>query len=88
MLATTTYNAEIFPFMRTFITHLTERNYQNRTIGLIENGSWAPTAARVMKGLFEKSKNIAFCATTVHIKSALNEQSRGELAALADELCR
>ena len=88
VLATTTYNAEIFPFMRTFITHLTERNYQNRTIGLIENGSWAPTAARVMKGLFEKSKNIAFCATTVHIKSALNEQSRGELAALADELCR
>lgn len=88
VLATTTYNAEIFPFMRTFITHLTERNYQNRTIGLIENGSWAPTAARVMKGLFEKSKNIAFCATTVHVKSALNEQSRGELAALADELCR
>lgn len=88
VLATTTYNAEIFPFMRTFISHLTERNYQNRTIGLIENGSWAPTAARVMKGLFEKSKNIAFCANTVHIKSALNEQSRGELAALADELCQ
>ena len=87
VLATTTYNAEIFPFMRTFITHLTERNYQNRTIGLIENGSWAPTAARVMKGLFEKSKNITFCANTVHIKSALNEQSTGELAALADELC-
>ncbi len=88
VLATTTYNAEIFPFMRTFITHLTERNYQNRMIGLIENGSWAPTAARVMKGLFEKSKNITFCANTVHIKSALNEQSTGELAALADELCR
>ncbi len=88
VLATTTYNAEIFPFMRTFITHLTERNYQNRTVGLIENGSWAPTAARVMKGLFEKSKNITFCANVVHIKSALNEQSRGELAALADELCR
>lgn len=87
VLATTTYNAEIFPFMRTFITHLTERNYQNRMIGLIENGSWAPTAARVMKGLFEKSKNITFCANTVHIKSALNEQSTGELAALADELC-
>ena len=88
VLATTTYNAEIFPFMRTFITHLTERNYQNRTVGLIENGSWAPTAARVMKGLFEKSKDIAFCANVVHIRSALNEQSRGELAALADELCR
>ena len=88
VLATTTNNAEIFPFMRTFITHLTERNYQNRMIGLIENGSWAPTAARVMKGLFEKSKNITFCANTVHIKSALNEQSTGELAALADELCR
>lgn len=87
VLATTTYNAEIFPFMRTFITHLTERNYQNRMIGLVENGSWAPTAARVMKGLFEKSKNITFCANTVHIKSALNEQSTGELAALADELC-
>lgn len=87
VLATTTYNAEIFPFMRTFITHLTERNYQNRMIGLVENGSWAPTAARVMRGLFEKSKNITFCANTVHIKSALNEQSTGELAALADELC-
>lgn len=87
VLATTTYNAEIFPFMRTFITHLTERNYQNRMIGLVENGSWAPTAARVMKGLFEKSKNITFCANTVHIKSDLNEQSTGELAALADELC-
>ena len=60
VLATTTYNGEIFPFMRTFINHLTERNYQNRTVGFIENGSWAPTAARVMKGLFEKLKNITF----------------------------
>lgn len=87
VLATTTYNGEIFPFMRTFISHLTERNYQNRTVGFIENGSWAPTAARVMKGLFEKSKNLSFCANTVKILSALNAQSEAALAALADELC-
>ena len=86
VLATTTYNADIFPFMRTFIAHLTERNYQNRVIGLIENGSWAPTAAKVMKGLFEKSKNIAFCENTVTILSALDETSEAKLAALADEL--
>ncbi len=88
VLATTTYNMEIFPFMRTFITHLVERNYQNRTIGLLENGSWAPTAAKVMKGLFEKSKNITFCDTTVTIRSALDDTSRGAIAVLADELCR
>ena len=88
VLATTTYNMEIFPFMRTFITHLVERNYQNRTIGLIENGSWAPTAAKVMKGMFEKSKNIAFCETTVTIRSALDDSSRAAIHALADELCR
>lgn len=87
VLATTTYNAEIFPFMRTFINHLTERNYQNRTIGLIENGSWAPTAARVMRDLFEQSKNITFCETVVQIKSALNKQSEAQLDALATELC-
>lgn len=87
VLATTTYNAEIFPFMRTFINHLTERNYQNRTIGLIENGSWAPTAARVMRALFEQSKNITFCETVVQIKSALNKQSEAQLDALATELC-
>ncbi len=88
VLATTTYNADIFPYMRTFIEHLVERNYQNRTIGLIENGSWAPMAAKVMKGLFEKSKGIAFCENTVTITSALNAVSEAKLAALADELMK
>ena len=88
VLATTTYNGDIFPFMRTFIDHLTERNYQNRTVGLVENGSWAPTAARVMKGLFEKSKNIRFCENTVTVRGALNAASTAQLEALADELCR
>ncbi len=86
VLATTTYNAEIFPFMRDFILHLTERNYQNRTIGIIENGSWAPTAAKVIKGMFEKSKNITFTDTTVTIKSALNAESEAQIASLAKEL--
>lgn len=88
VLATTTYNAEIFPTMREFISHLTERGYQNRTIGLIENGTWAPTAAKCMKAMFEKSKNITFAENTVTIKSALNAESRAQLEALADELCR
>jgi flavin reductase (DIM6/NTAB) family NADH-FMN oxidoreductase RutF len=88
VLATTTYNAEIFPFMREFINHLTERGYQNRTIGLIENGSWAPMAAKVMKEMFEKSKNITFTDTTVTIRSALNNDSRDQLENLANELCR
>lgn len=88
VLATTTYNADVFPFMREFINHLTERNYQNRTIGLIENGSWALTAARVMKKMLETSKNITFTDTTVQIKSALDETSSNQLEALADELCR
>lgn len=87
VLATTTYNAEIFPFMREFINHLTERNYQNRTVALIENGSWAPMAAKVMKGMFEKSKNITFTDTTVKILSALNDESTAQLEALAEELC-
>ena len=86
VLATTTYNADIFPFMRTFIEHLTERNYQNRTIGFIENGSWAPTAAKVMAGMLEKSKNLSFAMATVHIKSALDETSKAEIDALAEEL--
>ena len=86
VLATTTYNADIFPFMRTFIEHLTERNYQNRLVGFVENGSWAPTAAKVMRGLFEKSKGLSFCANTVTITSALNAASEAQLAALADEL--
>ena len=88
VLATTTYNADIFPYMRTFIEHLVERNYQNRTIGLIENGSWAPMAAKVMKGLFEKSKGLAFCENTVTIASALNATSEAKLAALANELMK
>ena len=88
VLATTTYNAEIFPFMREFITHLTERNFSNRTVALIENGSWAPLAAKVMKGMFEKSRNITFTDTSVKILSALNEESSEQLNTLAEELCR
>ncbi len=88
ILATTTYNSEIFPYMREFITHLTERNYSNRTVALIENGSWAPTAAKIMKGMFEKSKNITFCENTVKILSALSDESSAQLSALSDELCK
>ena len=88
VLATTTYNGGIFPFMREFIEHLTERGYQNRTVGLVENGTWAPAAARTMKAMFEKSKGIRFCESQAKIVAALDERSRGELAALADELCR
>ena len=88
VLATTTYNAEIFPFMREFINHLTERNFSNRTVALIENGSWAPLAAKVMRGLLEKCKNLTFAENTVKIFSALNEESTAQLNALSDELCR
>ena len=87
ILATTTYNAEIYPFMRTFIEHLTERNYQNRTIGLIENGSWAPLAAKIMKGMFEKSKKITWLENTVRILSSLSAENKDELEAMANELC-
>lgn len=86
VLATTTYNNEIFPFMRQFIEHLTERNFQNRFIGLIENGSWAPTAAKNMKKMLENAKNITFAETVVSIKSALNEENLRELNELAAEL--
>ena len=86
VLATTTYNADIFPFMRTFIEHLTERGYKNRTVALIENGSWAPMAAKVMKGMLEGSKNLTFTDTTVRITSALNEESKAQLDKLAEEL--
>lgn len=86
VLATTTYNGDIFPFMREFIHHLTERNFSNRTVGLIENGSWAPVAAKVIRGMLEKSKNLIFTDTTVKILSALNEESTAQLNALADEL--
>ncbi len=86
VLATTTYNAEIFPFMREFINHLTERNFSNRTVALMENGSWAPTAAKVMRGMLEKSKNLTFTETTVKILSALNEESVAQVEALVKEL--
>ncbi len=88
VLATTTYNADIFPFMREFIHNLTERNYSNRTVAMIENGSWVPMAAKVMRGMLEKSKNITYTNTTVRILSALNSESEQALQALADELCR
>ena len=88
VLATTTYNADIFPYMKTFIHHLTERNYQNRTIGLMENGSWAPLAAKVMRGMFEKSKNITFTDTTVKILSALNDDRKAQIETMAEELCK
>lgn len=88
VLATTTYNAGIFPFMRDFIDHLTERNYQNRTVALIENGSWAPLAAKVMKEMFAKSKKLTFTDTTARIMSALSEDSSAQLEALSEELCK
>ena len=88
VLATTTYNAEIFPFMNQYIDWLIERNYQNRTIGIIENGSWAPTAARVIKAKFEKSKNITWLDTTVTVKSSLSEDNIAQLEAMADELMK
>ena len=88
VLATTTYNADVFPFMKEFINHLTERNYQNRTVALIENGSWAPQAAKTMKRMLEGSKKLTFTNTTVTIKSALSEESSAQLESLADELCR
>lgn len=88
VLATTTYNGDVFPFMKQFIDHLTERNYQNRTIGLIENGSWAPMAAKVMKAAFENSKNITWLDTTVSIMSAVKEADIEKLDAMADELCK
>lgn len=86
VLATTTYNADIFPFMREFINHLTERNFSNRTIAFIENGSWAPTAAKVMRKMLESCKNINFAENTVSVKSALSDESRAQIDALAAEL--
>ena len=88
VLATTTYNADIFPFMKHFILDLTERNYQNKTIGIIENGSWAPMAAKVVKGMFEKSKNITWTDTTVSIKSAVKAANLEQIDALAEELMK
>ena len=88
VLATTTYNAGIFPFMRDFIDHLTERNFQNRTIGLIENGSWSPLAAKVMRSMFADSKKITWLNNNVRIMSAVKSETKDQLEAMADELCR
>lgn len=88
VLATTTYNAEIFPFMREFIHHLVERNYQNRTVGLIESGSWAPQAAKVMRNLLADSKDLTFTDTTVKIVCAMNEENKQQIEAMAEELTK
>lgn len=88
VLATTTYNATIFPHMQNFIDHLTARNYQGRTVGMIENGAWAPMAAKVMKKMLETSKNLIYTDTTVTVKCTLNDASRAQIDALADELCK
>ena len=88
VLATTTYNATMFPYMQSFIDHLTARNYQGRTVGMIENGAWAPMAAKVMKKMLEASKNLTYTDTTVTVKCALNDASRAQIDALADELCK
>ena len=86
VLATTTYNGDIFPFMKTFIHHLTERNYQNRIVAMIENGSWAPTANKVMTKMFEGSKNITFAENNVRILSAMTDENKAQIEALANEL--
>ena len=88
VLATTTYNADIFPFMKEFINHLTERGYQNRTVAFIENGSWAPMATKVMKSMLEKSKNLTYTEATVKINSAVSEENIVEIKALAEELAK
>ena len=87
VLATTTYNADIFPFMRQFIEHLTERGYKNRTVAFIENGSWAPLAAKTMAKMLEGSVNLKYAENTVKIKSAMNDENKAQIEALADELC-
>ena len=86
VLASTTYNGDVFPFMKTFIEHLTERNYQNKTIGLIENGSWASMAGKVMTGMFEKSKNITWLETSVKIMSSMDDQNKADIEKMAEEL--
>lgn len=88
VFATTTYNGDIFPFMKEFINHLVERNFQNKTVGFIENGSWAPMAARIMKTMLEKCKDLKFAESTVKIMSALNAESEESLKSLADEICK
>lgn len=88
VLATTTYNADIFPFMREFIHHLTEHNFQNKTVAFVENGSWAPTATKVMKGMLQNCKNLTYTDATVKILSSLNEESSAQIDSLAAELCK
>ena len=88
VLATTTYNGDIFPFMKEFIHHLTERNFQNRTVALMENGTWAPVAAKIMKKMLETSKNLRWTENNVKIVSALNAESEAQIEALAEELCK
>lgn len=88
VLATTTYNADIFPFMKEFIDHLTERNYQNRRVAFIENGSWAPIATKIMKGMLEKSKNLTYAETEIRINSAVNDENRAKIKALAEEFSK
>ena len=88
VLATTTYNADIFPFMKEFIDHLTERNYQNRRVAFIENGSWAPIATKIMKGMLEKSKNLTYAETEIRINSAVNDENRAQIKALAEEFSK
>ena len=87
VIASTTYNADVFPFMRTFLEHLVERGYKKRTIGVIENGSWAPMAAKVMKGILEPCKDLKFTNASVKIMSAMNEENKQQIESLANELC-
>jgi len=88
VLATTTYNGDVYPFMKEFIHHLTERNYQNRTVAFVENGSWAPVAGKFMKKMLENSKNLTFTETTVKIFSAMNDKNIAEIDALVEELIK
>ena len=88
VLATTTYNGDIFPFMKEFIHHLTERNFRNRTIGTMENGSWAAQATSIMKKMLADCKNLTFTESNVKIMSALNDESRAQVEALAEEMCK
>ena len=88
VLATTTYNGDIFPFMKEFLHHLTERTYRNRTVGLIESGSWAPQAAKIMRNMLAESKDLTFTDTTVKIVCAMNEENKQQIEAMADELTR
>ena len=87
VFATTTYNGDVFPFMKEFINHLTEHNFQNRTVAFIENGTWAPTAAKVMQKMLENSKNLKYAENSVRIMSALNEENLTQIERLAEELC-